>query len=277
MRTALDLSDMRPLDPSARLPLYAQLAERLSAPIRRFQDNLAGRLLPSDAELTAHFGVSRPTVRQAMAELLSEGLITRGRGRGTFVAPPHASRDLGGLKEIEFLPPGEEIGFRLLARQRLRPTAAQRELFRLPADEPIERITRLRLIEGTAFGLEERFLPMRIAAKLTDDVFSRDSGVIFIRRFLGETGTVAFRFRAVAADAEQARLLGMKRGEPLLSSGHTYFDSDGLPVLQGTVLFRGDRYDFGFRAPVRGHPAGKSWNSEENENELSPAARGHGP
>jgi GntR family transcriptional regulator len=274
---ALDLNDMRPLDPSARLPLYAQLAERLSAHIRRFQDKLAGRLLPSEAELTAHFGVSRPTVRQAMSELLSEGLITRGRGRGTFVAPPHASRDLGGLTEFEFQPPGEEIGFRLLERQRIRPTPSQRELFRLPPDEPIERITRLRLVAGTAFALEERFLPMRIAAKLADEAFSRDSGLVFIRRFIGKAGQVAFRFRAVPASAEQAKLLGMKRGGPLLSSEHTYFDSHEIPVLHGAVLFRGDRYDFGFRAPVRGAPTNTSWNSEEDVDGFSPSARSHGP
>lgn len=255
MRMAIDLRRLRPLDPKAPLPLYAQLAEALGAQIRRAQDSLAGRLLPSEAELTAHFGISRPTVRQAMGELASQGLIHRGRGRGTFVAPPHASRDLGGLSEFELLPPGEEITFRLLARARIAPTPAQREMFRLPPGEPIERLTRLRLVAGEVFAHEERVLPTAVAARLTDEALTREAGLVFIRRFIGgERGRVAFRFRAIPARADAARILGIRRGAPLLSSEHTYFGADGVPILHGTILFRGDRYDFGFQAPVRGRP-----------------------
>jgi GntR family transcriptional regulator len=256
MQMAIDLKQLRPLDPRARLPLYVQLAEALSGQISRFQEKLAGRLLPSEAALTAHFGISRPTVRQAMAELLSQGLILRGRGRGTFVAPPHASRDLGGISEFELLPPGAEIEFQLLARERIRPTSAQREMFRLSPGEPVERLTRLRRIAGEVFAHEERFLPTMVAARLTDEALSREAGLVFIRRFIGgPDGRVAFRFRAIPARAEQARMLGTRRGSPLLSSEHTYFGADGVPILHGTVLFRGDRYDFGFQAPVRGRPA----------------------
>jgi GntR family transcriptional regulator len=255
MPMAIDLKQMPQLNPAAPLPLYAQLAEALSVPISRFQESLAGRLLPSEAALTAHFGVSRPTVRQAMGELHAKGLILRGRGRGTFVAPPHVSRDLGAISEFELLPPGAEIEFQLLARERIRPTPAQREMFRLQASEPIERLTRLRRIAGEVFAHEERFLPMKVAARLTDEALSREAGLVFIRRFIGgPDGRVAFRFRAIPARAEQARILGTRRGAPLLSSEHTYFGADGVPILHGTLLFRGDRYDFGFQAPMRGRP-----------------------
>ena len=255
MRTALDLNNMRPLDPAAALPLYAQLAERLAAHIRGFQDSLAGRLLPSELELTTHFNVSRPTVRQAMSQLVSEGLIERGRGRGTFVAPPHASRDLGGPLEFELQPLGGDVTFRLLRRERLLATPVLRTLFRLRPDEQVERVTRLRLIKGEPYGLEERFLPMAMARRLSDEMLSEEAGVIFMRRILGRSGgTVAFRFRAIPASVTQAKSLGTRRGAPLMSSEHTYFDANQAAVLHGTVLFRGDRYDFGFRAPVRGDP-----------------------
>jgi GntR family transcriptional regulator len=91
---AFELRNLRGLDSSSRLPLYAQLADLFAGRIRDSQAKLAGKALPSELETAAHFKISRPTVRQAMGQLLSEGLIVRGRGRGTFVAPPHGFRSL---------------------------------------------------------------------------------------------------------------------------------------------------------------------------------------
>jgi DNA-binding GntR family transcriptional regulator len=96
-------------------------------------------------------------------------------------------------------------------------------------------------------------MPLRNAAKITDAMLYREAGIVFARRLIGkENGRVVFRVRAIAANAETACLLELKKGAPLLSSEHTYFSFDGEPVLHGTVLFRGDRYDFSFQAPVHG-------------------------
>jgi DNA-binding GntR family transcriptional regulator len=91
------------------------------------------------------------------------------------------------------------------------------------------------------------------ARKISNGVLKRDAGVVFARHLIeGANGRVVFRVRAMSADAKIARLLKMKKGEPLLSSEHTYLSPDGTPVLHGIVLFRGDRYDFRFQAPVHG-------------------------
>jgi GntR family transcriptional regulator len=253
LQSAIDLAELGELDGASRLPLYAQLAGILSKRIREGQTALAGRALPSELETAAHFKISRPTVRQAMGQLLSEGLIVRGRGRGTFVAPPQASRDLGRAFEFEILPANHRIEFRLLKRERIIPAPAIRELFKLGRGEQVERITRLRLANNAIFGIEERFLPLRCASEITDSILEREAGVVFARRLIdGDNGRVAFRVRAIPADAKNARLLKMKKGAPLLSSEHTYYTPDERPVLHGTVLFRGDRYDFSFQAPVHG-------------------------
>ena len=251
--TALRLKDMEALDGASRLPLYAQLAELLAKRIRASQAKLSGRPLPTEFETAAHFKISRPTVRQAMGQLASEGLIVRGRGRGTFVAPPRASRDLGRAFEFDVLPANHKVEFRLAERERVvaRPEIAG--LFKIAPDEQVERITRLRLVDGEHFAFEERFLPLRHAVKITDAMLKREAGVVFARRLIdGDNGRVEFRIRATSAGANIARLLGMKKGGPLLSSEHTYFSPEGEAVLHGIVLFRGDRYDFSFQAPVHG-------------------------
>jgi GntR family transcriptional regulator len=253
MPMAIDLQDVGALDLNSRMPLYAQLADLLSSRIRDVQASVAGQALPTEVETAAHFGISRPTVRQAMGELLAEGLIVRGRGRGTFVAPPHASRDMGRITEFELLPPSKDVEFRLLKRETVVPPPDVRALFRLGKSERIQLITRLRYIDKKVFGYEERYMPVPLAASITDKVLAKEAGVTFVKRLIdGENGKVAFRFRAIPADTKHTKILDIKVGTPLLSSEHTYFTADDQPILHGVILFRGDRYDFGFMAPVHG-------------------------
>lgn len=253
MQAAVNLREVGQLDDSSRLPLYVQIANSLSERIRTSQSELAGLLLPSEKEIEAHFQVSRPTVRQAMAQLHTEGLITRGRGRGTFVAPPRASRDLGRIVQFELMPPSRAIKFKLLDRERVEADSQVCALFRLDQGKTVERITRLRFIEGEIFAYEERFVPVDIAAKITNDALESEAGAIFVRQLInGENGNVSFRFSAIPAPAHLAKILKMKVDAPLLSSEHTYFASQDVPVLTGVIYFRGDRYDFGFRAPIHG-------------------------
>lgn len=260
---ALDLSDLNGLDPSSRLPLYAQLADLFAGRIRASQSKLAGKALPSELDTAAHFKISRPTVRQAMGQLLSEGLIVRGRGRGTFVAPPHATRDLGRAFEFDILPANHQVEFRLVSRSRVVGSPEVCAALGLPAGDEVERVTRLRLSEGELFAFEERYLPLRYARRLTDAMLANEVGVVFARHLIeGVNGSVKFRVQAMAADAKVAKLLNMKRGAPLLASEHTYLAPDGTPVLHGTVLFRGDRYDFRFQAPVHGPAANKRSSSK---------------
>ncbi len=247
------LEDLGGLDHKSRLPLYAQLADMLRDRIQRGQSKLAGQPLPAELDTAAHFKISRPTVRQAMSQLLSEGLIIRGRGRGTFVAPPHASRHLGRAFEFDVLPANQQVEFRLLSRELVSASPDVMTALRLSAEDEVQKIVRLRLMHDQIFGFEERFLPMPLTMKITDAMLRRDAGVVFARRLIEkDNGRVEFRVRAIAADARAADLLKIKKGEPLLSSEHTYFTAEDVPVLYGRVLFRGDSYDFSFQAPVIG-------------------------
>ena len=250
---AIDLRDLSPLDQTSRLPLYAQLAEMLADRIRRSQSKFAGLLLPTENELARHFEISRPTVRQAMEQLRMAGLIHRRSGRGTFVSPPRASRDMGQIVQFELLPPDRDVEFKLVRRERVAAPQEVAGIFELQAGEQVERITRLRFIDGKIFAFEERFVPVHIGMKITDHVLETEAGVIFVRPLIdGQNGNVAFRFGAIPAPPHLAKTLRTKVGAPLLSSRHTYFASKDKPVLHGVIYFRGDRYDFGFHAPIHG-------------------------
>lgn len=81
------------LNPASALPLYHQLAERLSSGISAGQWNPGDRL-PSEPELARQFGIGRPTVRQALDVLVKRGLAERKRGSGTYVSRSAGSVDL---------------------------------------------------------------------------------------------------------------------------------------------------------------------------------------
>ena len=79
-----DLTDQA-IDPSSRLPLYAQLEQILEQQLMSGELK-AGDMLPTEAQLCAQFGISRPVVRQAISGFVARGQLYRLRGKGTFVS-----------------------------------------------------------------------------------------------------------------------------------------------------------------------------------------------
>lgn len=249
---SVNIREMAPLEPESFIPLYAQLAERFANIIRERHASIVGAALPSEAECIDYFKVSRPTVRQAMAKLLTEGLIVRGRGRGTFVAPQRINHDLSQAFEDEMRVAKKEVSFQLLERRTIATPDAARKALRLPEGAGVERIRRLRLLEGEVFGYEERFVAVERSEKISDDALKKKAIVSLIREFSGEApANFALTITSVGANAKQSKLLGVPQGTPLLSSEHTYYLGMGEPVLYGIVLFHGERYQFSIETSIR--------------------------
>lgn len=250
---AFDIRDLPALEPSSPLPLYVQLAERLAAQIRGPQTALVGKALPSEAECMAYFKVSRPTVRQAMARLLWQGLITRRRGRGTFVAPQRVDYDLCRAFEHEMRAANHAVAFSLIEWTHVDPPESVRAALRLSPTQPVERMKRLLLLDGEPFGFEERFISSQYSGHLTAAVFEALPIVSLIQEITGEPpARMSLTVRSIAADKETAAALKVKSGTPLLANEHIYFLSTGTPVLCGAVIFHGERCQFSFHTQIVG-------------------------
>lgn len=249
---AINMHEMEALDPSSFVPLYVQIAERFSAAIRRSRDSLVGASLPSESDCVSYFGVSRPTVRQAMAKLAIEGLIVRSRGQGTFVAPMRINHDLGHAFEDEMRAVERNVRFKLLDRVRLPAPESARRALGLARGAQVERIHRLRLLEGVVIGFEERFVDLPHAGRISDESLLRHAIVTLIADFAGEPPTdFRLTISSIGANLRHARLLGVARGAPLLASEHTYFLGSGEPILYGLVVFNGERHQFTVETPIR--------------------------
>ena len=252
VQPALVLRQLPPLDPGSSVPLYQQLADRLAAPIRGAQAALAGCSMPTEAQCMVHFGVSRPTVRQAMAHLVSVGLITRGRGRGTFVAPERLNHDVSMAFEDEMRAARRSIRLQvLLRRQEVAPERVRAKLL-LPPGQVVEYVERLRFLDGEVFAFEQRWFAPAVSRHVTQAMLEEMAIISLLGAATGEPpARIVNTVRCLPADARVAKLLGVASRTSLLETEHTYYGASGAPLLHGSVRFHGERFEFTLESALR--------------------------
>jgi len=143
------------LDKTCPTPIYYQLKELIREKIENGEWQ-PGDLIPSERELCEQHGISRMTVRQALTELVNEGLLRRERGKGTFVAKPKIKQQLTQLTSFseDMRARGKKPGAKIL---RLENTLAKPRVAKALQIEPEQRIVvieRLRLADGEPMAIE---------------------------------------------------------------------------------------------------------------------------
>lgn len=242
----------RPLDRNSFAPLYYQLAEKIQLLIDR--DLVPGDQVPSEAELTARYNVSRNTVRQALDALAQQGFVIRVQGKGTYVSSEHNRYSL--QKLVSFSEDMRRRGLhpetRFLGLATLPPPFSRlaREL-RLAPGELVYELRRLRLADGVPMALNTTYLPQKLFPDLTDQTLAQGSLFEYINSHLpAHVGYADRVLKSVIADDAQAELLQVEVGSPLmLVEGPGFLDND-QPVEYVITFYRGDRYEFVYH-PVR--------------------------
>jgi GntR family transcriptional regulator len=226
-------------------PGYVPHHRRIEQALReRITSMRPGDRLPSDAELVAEFGVSRMTARNAMQRLAEEGLVARQPGRGSFVVAPPAHRRADRLMTFtrEMARRGRTPSSRLLARVIRPSTRAEASALDLRVGEPVVEIRRIRLADLEPIALESAILVGSCAAAVMTADLERGSLHEAITRsgqtLRRGTGTVT----AAAATAEDARLLDIRRGDPLLVERRVIADVEGRKIEATESRYPADRY-----------------------------------
>jgi DNA-binding GntR family transcriptional regulator len=230
------------IDRSSPTPLYFQLAQAIEGAI-------AGGVLPSGSRLenevllAQRYGLSRPTVRRAVQELVDKGLLVRKRGVGTQVIQPHVRRsvELTSLYD-DLARVGEAPTTEVLSLERVPAPAHLAEELDVPLDEEIVVIRRLRRSHGEPLALMTNHLPGRFRPTVEE---LSERGLYQYLRAQGVHLRVAHqRIGARLARAEEARLLDEPPRAALLTMQRTAFDDQGVAVEYGHHLYRASRYDF---------------------------------
>ncbi len=233
------------LDPAATTPIYLQVSQGLS---RWLQSEAAtpGTALPSERDLAVQLGVSRVTVRQALALLTTQGLLERRRGSGTFILPRRIEHPLGTLTSFseDIRARGMTPGAQILEFSLAHATPQEAMTLGLGARSRVYRIRRLRTADGVPLAVEASVLPEeRVGALSAEGLTDQSLYALLSARQLLPVRALR-HLRAVNADQELAGLLGVRLGAALLMTERVSWNALGLPIETANAHYRGDRYDF---------------------------------
>jgi GntR family transcriptional regulator len=232
-----------PLSRIPGVPLYVQIRESLRRSIDRGLLE-PGRRIPSEEELAARYGVSRMTVRKAIADLTDAGLLYTTHGVGTFVAHTQLIRDHSRLTDFPNDPSleGMEPKVQVLAIVVIPARARIAKLLALPEGEPVLRIDTLRLLDGIPVTVSSEYTSRRLFPQhLESELASHSVWAIHERNGLKVARAVE-RLEARPAPPASAHLLQVEEGTPTLYKERTVFAEDGMPLEYQECHSRGDKY-----------------------------------
>ena len=238
-----DFRDAGSLDESSPTPLYLQLQRLIQEAVR------SGRLradeaLPSERDLSKQLGISRVTVRKALAGLVEKGLLVQRWGSGTFIAPAvQVEQPLSRLSSFtdDMLARGLRPSAVFLGRAVGPATPKESMALGLSPGEPVTRIDRLRTADDVPMALEHAVVPNRLVPD--PEAVQTSLYAVLIARGFGPRRALQ-RLHAVLLNAEQARLLQVSPGDAALYIERRSFDDNGTAVEFTSSYYRGDAYDF---------------------------------
>jgi GntR family transcriptional regulator len=252
----------------ASQPLYHQVYRRIAAEI---EDGglQPGDRLPSERWLCDELGVSRATVRRAIEELVSDGLV-EGRGRGSFVTGQALAEPRDTLMSLSEL--GRSRGLVASARVLLlqvRPaTIDEADALAIAPGAELFELRRLRMLDGMPISIDSNRIPLRLAPSLREVDFTGASLYDTLEREGHRLVRADYDVEARAADADEAELLELEVGAPVLLTTTMAVDEAGRIVDIGRTTYRADRYRFQATLMRRAHT------ERESRDEHKLAARG---
>ena len=230
----------------ATLSLYAQIKEALRKNILNGEMQ-PHRQLPSESELMEEYAVSRITVRQALRDLQTEGLIYKRHGKGSFVAQPKAVHPLDRLQGFAeaMRGAGSEITNQILSIKDVAASATVAERLNLRAGDPVVEVRRLRYLDRAPTSYDITYVPREIGRMLAKaDLATRDIFLILENDLGVPLGNAELGIEATSANEEAAKLFGIRRGAPLLRLERLTFSRDRKPIDFEYILYRGDGFRY---------------------------------
>lgn len=232
--------------PARSLPAYLQIEEELAEQIES-GDLPPDARMPTERMLCDAFGVSRMTVRAALARLEQRGLILRRQGSGTYVARPKLRQDATHLRGFFEASVGQGVFpvSRVIERAEVVATRHLVQELGLHSGDTVYKVVRVRSIGGTPVVLETSFFPALIVPGLLDRDLERSSIYRLMDRYHHARPVRARQtLEPIVAGPAEAEILNLPVGSALMLVERTAFDAADRAVERARDIYRGDRSRF---------------------------------
>lgn len=246
------------IEPHKARRLYLLLHDQITS-----GRHAAGARLPSEPALAAEHGISRVTVRRALDLLVSEGMVLRRPGSGTFVQTGGAARpivaDLPNMLSA-LIEMGRATAVRLLAFEYVHPGSEIAAVLRLDPDERVQRSVRVRLIDGAPFSYLTTHVPERIGLTYSEaDLAATPLLELVERSGLAVPERATQTISAALAGPETAEALQLELGSALIALTRTVYDPADRGIEHLQAFYRPDRYSLQFDLLRTGREGQRRW------------------
>ena len=231
------------IDRQTPIPLYFQIARILRDAISD-GTYAPGECIPTEAELQERFAVSRSTIRQAVGDLVTEGLLERQRSKGTIVSSTHLETKLSDLASFtnEMMEHGFNLTTRILSLSHIPVPATVADYLKLEPYELVTSLERLRFVDGQPMALERWYANQRHVPGLDKWMFA-ESGVgqstyyILMKRYGVEVTKAVDTVSPMAVQGRQAKLLQVQEGTPVLLRTRVSLMANDQPITYASGVY----------------------------------------
>ncbi|WP_162606197.1 GntR family transcriptional regulator [Jiangella asiatica] len=207
-----------------------------------------GDQIPTEPELIARYDVSRTTVRRALRDLQTMGVIRRHPGRGSFVNEPQLEQRLekltGFVEDMNAL--GLDASAKVVTIEKVPASKVVADNLRLNVDEYAIHIERVRLANGQPISFDDSYFPESLGSRIAQENLEVDPFYsILEERYELALSDADYVLQASVADARVADLLATEPGAPILLIERTSFAApDSRPIIFEYLMYRGDRMKY---------------------------------
>jgi GntR family transcriptional regulator len=228
------------------MPRYHQLKEILREKIR-MGELKPGDLVPSERELGETYRISRMTARQAITELVNEGVFYREQGKGTFVTRSKITQQLMSLTGFteDMRARGQQPSTRIIAARLCPADEMTAERLRVEAGQMILCLQRLRLADGEPLAIEFSHLAFKGCERLLEEDLELQSLYRLLEtKFALPLMEAEQELEAGLAGNEEAYLLSIPAGSSVLHIRRTTYTDRNQPIEYARSIYRGNKYVF---------------------------------
>lgn len=227
----------------SHIPIYYQLEVEIKELIKELNP---GDPIYSERKFSEKYEISRMTVRQAINNLVAEGVLVRQRGKGTFVAAPKVEQELSGMTSFseDMKKRGLTPQTKILDFKKIASTMTIANKLNIQEGDMVYEVTRLRIADDIPMALETSYIPVHLIKELQVETLHASFYEYVEDTLQLKISHATQTLQSTLAELEESASLGIASGAPVLLMERFGYLENGTPFEYVKSIYRGDRYKF---------------------------------